>query len=317
MRRIACFILSIIINLGGLQFSRGESILPTDSNIAWLMGLYSFDLPDSVIKAMQASFRPQTFDCGSVQVTLQEVLYDGVWLYTSAFVTPTDPETTLIMPGSANMGDFVAGGYQENLRSDQRSFQVAAMQDKKDLIIVYILPVEFEQAAYFFLDHRQDAGNQSTVFSGAPVGWMDEALTIHLSIRLELVDPSTGTYMPIDTYEFPADVQRVGPINSREYYTDQEALPFDFLSLIQTPLSVYAFPTWKSEVAESSYRFTLLDNDFIRVTRGAPPDSNTYILLELPDELNVLINMHDERTQEIMVPFSATDVEGIDSPHID
>ncbi len=317
MRRIACFILSIIINLVGLQCSRGESILPTDSNIAWLMGLYSFDLPDGVINAMQASFRPQAFDCESVQVTLQEVLYDGVWLYTSAFVTPTDPETALIMPGSASMSDFVAGGYQENLRSDRRSFQVAAMQDKKDLIIVYILPMEFEQAPYFFLDHRQDVGNQSTVFSGAPVGWMDEALTIHLSIRLELVDPSTGTYTPIDTYEFPVDVQRVGPINSREYHTDQKDLPFDFLSLIQTPLSVYAFPIWKSEVAESSYRFTLLDNDFVRVTRGAPPDSNTYSLLELPDELNILINIQDERTRGKMVPFFAADAEGIDFLHTD
>jgi hypothetical protein len=64
MRRITCIILSIILNFVGLQCSRGESILPTESNIAWLMRLYSFDLHDSVIKAMQASFCPQVFDCG-------------------------------------------------------------------------------------------------------------------------------------------------------------------------------------------------------------------------------------------------------------
>lgn len=309
MRRIACFILGIMINLAGPQCSRGEPLLPTDCSIAWLMGLYSFDLPDSVIQAMHASFSPQAFNCGSVQVTLEEILYDGVWLYTSAIVTPTDPDTALIMPGSANMGDFVAGGYQENLRSDLRSFQVAALQDKKDLICVYILPVEFEQVAYFFLDHRQDAGNQSTVFSGAPVGWMDEDQTFHLSIRLELVDPSTGTYTPKDTYEFPVEVQRVGPINSAEYHTDQDDLPFDFLSLIQTPLTVYAYPTWKSEAAENSYRFTLLDHGFTRALRGAPPDTNTYSMLGLPNELNVLISLNDERTQGIVVPFYSASVE--------
>ena len=223
MKKIACFTLGIVLCLVALPYCCSESGWPADSGLVWLGKLYNYGWSDSDIDEMQASFHRQTFDCGSVQVALNEVLYDGAWLYTSAVVTPTDPETTLIMPGGTGLDCLVAGGYQENLRDDSRTFQAAAIEDQKELILVHINPVEFDdQPEPYFTDHRQDAGDQSTMFSGAPVGWMGEEVTIHLSIRISLVDPLTGESTHIDTYEFPVEVHRVGSMSNLVVETIEE-----------------------------------------------------------------------------------------------
>ena len=211
-------------------------------------------------------------------MTLQEVLYDGIWLYTSAIVTPTDPATTLIMPASADIQDFVYGGYNENLRIDPRRFIEAALQDQKDLQRVSVYPVEFDQLSYYFLDHRQDAGDQSTVFSGAPLGGMEETLSAHLSVRLDLFDPLSSTFTHTDIYEFPITIQRIGSIDQRDYSTDHASFPFHSLSLIQTPLTVYAFPEGKME---SSYHLhcwmtTLLPYRAARRQTGIPTLCRNY-----------------------------------------
>ena len=212
MRKAACFIMSILFIIGSVQCGYAESMTQTDSALAWLMELYEYDLPDSITDDMRAFFTPLEFDCGTVQVTLDEVLYDGEYLYTSARVMPVDSTTTLIMPASALVEDFVAGGYHENLRSDPRSFMEAAVQDQKTLLMVEVHPVEFDRAEYYFLDHRQDAGDQTTVFSGASVGWIGEAPTIHLLITVTPYDPSADTIMEMVSFEFPVEIQRVGTI---------------------------------------------------------------------------------------------------------
>ena len=308
MRKVLCFIISIMLILMALPYGLGESVSSTDSSIAWLMKLYGFDLSNNVIETMQESIHPQTFDCGSVKVTLQEVLYDGIWLYASATVMPVNPEVTLIMPGSATIGDFVSGGYQENLRDDNRTFQEAALQDEKELLCIYVHPVELEQAEYFFLDHRQDAGNQSTLFSGAPINGTESTLTINLSIRLDAVDLSSETYTQIGIYEFPVDVQRIGSVNSRTYRSTRDDTPLDLISLVQTPLSAYAFPEWKSGDNEGDYEFILLDEQSNPISRGAPPDGNTFCLPSLPNALSILIR-DNETAQEEIVLFSAVEDE--------
>ena len=299
--------LCVIVSSSAFAFA-ADVISATDSPIAWLMKLYGFALSDDIVSAMQASFSPQTFDCGPIRVTLREVLYDGVWLYTSATVTPVNPAAMLIMPGSASLDDFVSGGYQENLRDDQRSFQQAASQDKKKLIRVTLHPAELEQAEYFFLDHRQDAGNQSTIFSGAPINGTEETLTIHLSIKLDSVAPSSEEYTQSNSYEFPVDIQRIGSVNRRAYHSMNDKAPFTLIYLVETPLTIYAFPVWNNEDAENRYQFRLLDKDSDPVGRGAPPDGSTYGFTEFPDAFSVML-MEDDIAQGEPIYFSSVNAQ--------
>ncbi len=303
LRGLACLFLCIALPLAAMTSGCAEASSPTESGIAWLMELYGYKPPEEAIHAMRESFQPQAFDCGLAQVTLQEVLYDGVWLYTSATVTPTDPETTLILPDGAGIDDLVAGGYGENLRSDPRSYRAAALEDGKELLLVRVYPLEFNQAGYYYTDLRQDAGDQSTLLGAAPLGGLEEALTLHLSIQLESIDPSTGKVLSTSNLEFPIDIRRIGAINRREYQTDREDVPFRSLHLIQTPLTVYALPEGD---LRNDKAFSLLDMDFTPVQRDMLDGGYTYVLADLPEKLHVQLGLPDEGTGGSIVLFEST-----------
>lgn len=156
------------------------------------------------------------------------------------------------MPSSADINDFVAGGYRENLRDDSRSFLEAATEDKKVLLYVNVYPEEFDQIEYYFTDHRQDAGFQSTVFSGAPVGWMDDTVTINLLVQVDRINLLTGEATRINLYKFPVVVNRIGLIYSETYDAIQDNCPIASLNMIQTPLSVIRLCLPKMETRSGS-----------------------------------------------------------------
>lgn len=132
------------------------------SGIAWYLNLQGYNLPHVLEKGMYALYMPRTLDCGEVQVTLQEVLYDGYWIFTVASVTPTSSKKTLVMPGSAGADESVSGGNGEKSGLDSRTFREAATEDGKRLLSVYVYPKEFDYLPFYFLDHRQDENDSST-----------------------------------------------------------------------------------------------------------------------------------------------------------
>lgn len=271
-----------------------------ENDITWLMGLYGFDLPDALQKSIYIS-NAQPYDCGAVEVTIQEILYDGVWLYTSATLMPKDDETTLIIPDSADWGDFVAGGYKENFRNDARTFRNAAAEDGKLLASIMVYPMEYEDADYFFLDHRQDAGSQSTVFSGAPVAWMEQNKIIHLSVHVQMIDPVAGTILSEEHFFHPIKIDMVGPVTKQIYKSEEPELPINSLQLVHTPLTSYALPSWKSSTDAMMYTIHIVDNTGKVINRGAPLDTNTYNMAELPTTVNVLFEgKTDDRIKKII-----------------
>lgn len=270
----------------------GKVLGSDKSSIAWYMHLYGFDLTESIIEKMNASHSPVSYDCGPVQITLSELLYDGRWLYTSAAATPSNPETAIIMPGSAERSSKISGGYNENLRSDDRSFLEAAIQEEKQLLSIYVYPIEFEQSPYYFLDHRQDAGNRSTLFSGAIVPWNGDQLTFHLSVQIYEVNVITGVYSLFQEFSFPHTVYPLGPLMEKSYTLIDHAgddLPFNSIILIQSPLTTYAIPNRKSDGTYNNFEFFLTDEAQVPLPHGAPPESDTYSISQFPDLLHVAL----------------------------
>lgn len=306
MSKMIALIISAILCILPLSRSCCEVVKVDDSDIAWLMELYGYSLPATVIQTMHASFAPQIFPCGDVQITLTEILYDGIWLYTAATAVPTHPETTLIMPGSAELNDFIAGGYGEDLREDSRSFEQAAIQDGKDIIRVFLYPTEFYDASYYYLDHRQDVGSQSTLLGGAPGNWMDENMTIHLYIQLDHIDVAENKSRLPEIYEFPVEIKRLGSVESKIFRSVQDDdTPVTLVELVQTPLTVYANIQWKNKIYRDNAQYTLLNNSLEPFERGAPPDGNTYSMAKLPQEIYIKLNTGYAQEQESILPFSA------------
>lgn len=301
LKRIALAV-SIICCFFPLSRSYSEDTKATDSDIAWLMNLYGYTLPTTTVQTMHQSFAPRSFTCGDVEVTLTEILYDGLWLYIAATATPIHPETSLLMPGSADFSDFVAGGYGEGLRDDSRSFEQVALQDEKSIIRIFLYPAEFYDAPYYYLDHRQDAGDQSTLFGGAPGHWMDENITIHLCIQLEHIELANGECSSPESYEFPIEIERLGSIESRTFQTtyDNDA-PFTSIDLVKTPLTAYANIHWKNELFENNIQYELLDNMMNPFAQGAPPGGNAFSMTDLPEEINIRFHLYNGQDEILLL----------------
>lgn len=251
------------------------------SDLAQYFDIYGLELPAELVEKMQTSYKPQKVNCGDVQISLNEVLYDGRWLYTSASIKPTIPDKILVMPGSSQMGDKVSGLYHENKRKDDRSFQKVADEEEKRLLSVYVYPKEFDQLPVYFIDHLQDVDERSIMFSGASLISSSEVLSFYWSVQIYEVDVKTGAYDFINEYEFPATIASVGSVIQKTYKLDtKEKLPFDLITLVHTPLSTYAYPIWRSEDDRSFFDFTLLDSNLDPIPKGVPADVNTYTINE-------------------------------------
>ena len=304
MKKAILIIITVL--LAAIRILPGQAIADETirSGIAWYMDLHGFTLSQAIEDGMHDLYKPQEADCGDVQVTLQEVLYDGYWIYTSASVVPTSPEMTLVMPGSAEMGDRVSGGNGEKSRMDSRTFREAASEDGKRLLSVYVYPKEFDYLPYYFLDHRQDASGSSTLLSGSHLLAPSGIVTIHWSVQIYEVDKNTGIYTLADEHEFPAVITPLGDAAVKKYKPPaEEALPIDSITLIHTALTTYAIPSWVNEEDQGVYAFTLLDENNHQIRQGAPPDVYTFSMEQPPDELFVQMLNTQSLEQSDVVRF--------------
>ncbi len=256
-----------------------------ESSLSWLMSLYGYTLSQDITAFAQSNFQPFTVDAEGVTVTIQEILYDGAWMFTSATAQPSDD--VILVPLEADVNDSLAGGYGENLREDSRTFLEAAQEEQKDLLYVSVMPAEYEQSDFYFLDHRQDAGLQSTLFSGAPVTLSEEENTIHIAIETTLVSQSTGEILSESHQEYPITIQRLATRDTKEYLPSAEDAPFEKIVLVQTDLATYVYPTWQGVSDDATPEYALTDAEGNQVQSGLPQDAGTYSFDTLPDTLYV------------------------------
>lgn len=285
---IIAFVLLIVL-ISTIQVSSAEGI--DDSGLDWFFTVYNSPMSHDTIVAIQNASQAQIVDCGPIRVSFDEIAYDGRWVYTSASVTPISGKSVLILPGSAGIGNKVAGGYGENMRNDDRSFGIAAKEDNKQLIAVYVYPLEYDyDAPYYFLDHLQAENDRSILLSGAPIGSYEEELTLHWSVQLYEVDISTGQYSLLGAYEYPVTVSLLDATVEIEYILNEKAvMPFNSVTLIQTALTTYVIPDWQNYEDQERYDLILLDEEQEPYNRGLPTEINTFDIGKLPETLNLVL----------------------------
>lgn len=299
MKRVLIAAIMIATILMSCSAGISESAETEWVGIPWLMSIYGYEMDQSLVDEMHDNFQAQTFDCGKAQVTLREVLYDGVWMFTAATVVPTAGEDVIILPASADIEDFIAGGYQESLRDDQRTFLKAALEDYKQLLYVEIISDEYEESDFYFEDHRQDPGEQSTLYSGGPVLLPEDENVIHLTIQISLISPETEEESDPETYSFPVEIHRTAS-RKKSYHTAESNVPFDSVTLVITPLATHALPEWKTQELKETVGFQLLDSSGELFPKGIPQDSTTCFLTEFPDQFIVRLEEDDENARDVL-----------------
>lgn len=186
--------LSLLVALCLLCLPALASASPDDhpAPIQAFMRLYGYPLSEDLQADISQAFTPVTLSVGDVEITLAQLLYDGVWVVTAAYAVPTDPEAVLLFPSSASSDDSVAGNNRENQREDTRGFFEAAKEDGKRLVCVRVDLKEYDAVPVSFLEHLQWAQEVSVLFSGAEIGNGEERLPLTWSIRVFEYDLSTG-----------------------------------------------------------------------------------------------------------------------------
>lgn len=121
---------------------------------------------------------------------LEELLYDGQMMYTSASACPKDSIEVLVLPRGAEAGDPVSGYYFSDDTKDKSSYRTVAADTNKKGIAVYAYIKEFDQIGLHFLDNFMDA-EKTVVLSGASIAGGKKAVSATWSIQLYEVNRDT------------------------------------------------------------------------------------------------------------------------------
>ena len=259
--------------------------------LAWLYKNFGENINQQLLDEVHREFRPIEMDCGDVQIVLREVLYDGRWMYTAATAVPTHPDEVILVPYSAATDDPIAGGWGENLRDDPRTFEEAAAAEGKDLLIVLAYPVEFEAEECCFTDHRQDAGVQSTLFSGAEVLHYSGTGKITVQVAVSRISVADGEEISNAVFDFPVEIICPGT-EEKAYRTTDEGLPFSRMTLTQTALATYVSAEWADP--EDMVLMQLIGPEGEAYPRGNPDDVFSFRMDSFPQSVGVQLEGSEE-----------------------
>ncbi len=289
--RFAAFLAAVTMALAGIPGVSRADDLSWDAGQASRILTFLADYGDTsclspaAVAALAAPMEPLAVEAEGVRVTLREIVYDGVWLYTAAELCALSPETVMVMPGSAWAEDPCSA-------EDPRSFLAAAEADRKRLLAVYAYPQEFDAVGEYFIEHATLNGGYA-LLSGACMNAGNEPVTITWGIQVYEVDPQTGKYTLLTALESdPLKVAPLTAVETKEYLIRGENTPFDSVLLIRTGLAAYVYPRVNGAPTGYHYAFRGFTPEGEEIPDGAAPVTNALALAELPEEL--LLESADE-----------------------
>lgn len=297
MKKGSKTLITLVVILGMLSGNICFAEAGLQDGITWFFSTYKYDLPATMIELIDNTFTPVVLPCGDVFVKLDKVLYDGIWMYTSAVIAPTEPEKSLVMPDDAEPWYPTSGTYGENLRSDSRTFAEVAIEEKKQLIRVMAVPQEFYEMTYFICGSRQDANDTSTMVCATPCNWQEDEVDILFHIVVTIIDPVSNESISTETYDYPLTIRRLGDFEVKEYraVNVKQTFEYETIKLIKTALTSYAFAERDGDRIFAPLQ--VCDEFGAPIATGVPSDSMTTLnLCTLPTTLFV----RTEQNQFIM-----------------
>lgn len=288
MKKSISFICCVIIILSYFSVSYTQA---EKSQLQWFMHLSNFQLPAHIIKQSLLK-KPIHFDMKYIDLTVQEILYDGMWLYGIAVASPKNTNDGLILPCDADSSDFVKGGHNENATKDERSFIEVSTQEKKPLILTKFHIAEMDNADYYFQDHRQLPNGSSVLFCGAPVQWLKNEQNITLIASTEILNSEDKKNSTAENKTIPFTIHAIGNITVQKYKPNTP-YPLTSVNLIQTPLSIYPQFQFSKQTDIQNYSLKkIAPTNGIEFIKGVPPDSTAFLADDLPTTVQITLHNH-------------------------
>ncbi len=288
MKRLLCLTMALCMALtlavGSFAQEDEEHFTLTDYSL-----VYGYELPASTTATSLSEEVTTPLTVAGVQVTLGQVVYDGVWVLTSAVAIPENPREVVLMPGSSSVGDKYAGMYDEGVRPETGSFLDVAKQQNKRLLAVYAYPKEFDEQDAYFMDHLQDSGDRSLLVAGCDFGMPSETpLSLHWMVQVYEVDVATQAYTLLEEKLLPLTLQPM-PSTATAYATAGGSTPLTGCTLLRTALTTYVFPQWKDGTDPYAYGITPLDDAGNPYDIELPWATNSYAIATPPTTLTLQV----------------------------
>lgn len=239
---------------------------------------------------LSTASEPLVLEYEDVRITIDELLYDGLWMFAAAKIAPLDPDEVLVIPGSASPNDAVAGIYGENARDDDRSFIDAAKEDGKRLLSVYAYPTAY--VGEYAMDYRQLPNDVSAFLSCGEVNSDGNSAVITWSIEIYEIDLDTMRSSELLVTE--SEPQEVYPIREpllHEYQlVSNTDAPFVSLTVMESALTTYVLPRWADEEDRYMFSINALDEYGQPLQYGLALDTRSVLLTDIPNTLIIEID---------------------------
>lgn len=274
--------LSVLLSATSYRFYATANV---DSNVNEYLEITSFfhsydpefQLPLTVSENTNIRWEPIKITYGPIQISINEVLYDGYWMFTAANVMSMN-ESIIIMPGASYPTDFY--------KNTDDTYLNVAERNNRYLTAVYVYPAYFDQLGSYFLDSIDHGDSGVTCLSGA--NWISDrkAVDVLWTVEIYSVDLISLKYSLLERIERNSTVCQIS--EKKEYIyniASDNNKNIGFMKLIDTGLSSYVEFLGDSIDTANFYSIILEDEEGNAYKRGAPPALNSFIISETPKKI--------------------------------
>jgi len=242
----------------------------------------SFQIPLDVVKTMESSWQSHTAEYESINVSFDEVLFDGYWIYTSASITAKE-NNVLLMPGNAYPTDVYTNSGNTYLEASKSS--------GKKLLAVYVYPAVFDELGSYFLDSINSSCNEIICISGA--NWIIDDLFVDILWNIEVysIDALTLEYSLLEKHTEHTFFSNISKKEVYFYSCDLNDISIKGAKLIKTCLTTY-IEFYSESGAVDLYNIILKDENGTTYKKGAPPAINTFYFDKIPKTIILETQSH-------------------------
>lgn len=294
-KRISLFALSLtlLFQMGYIQNSTAEM---TDdlSPVQQILSQYGY-ADDHTIQALNDHYKqsvPLEYSDKNIISQVQELLYDGVWLYSTTKVSSQVDANVLILPAGADFSDQVQNADDE----DSGSYLELAKAKSSQLLAVYGYPEQFDQQGEYFLDYIPSDNGSYYLISGCRFDYDDhdkKSLSMTPSLQIYNVNLDTLRY-ELAGY-ITCNVDNITPFtNIQEYYYDvSDNDVVKGVILKKTGITTYVVIEWENQKDVHLRNWHALQMDGSDWPNGYALDVTSLYCEEIPEQFQIQIDDMD------------------------
>ncbi len=288
-KKIALFslILTLFSQMGCVQNSSAEM---TDdlSPIQQILSQYGY-ADDQTIQVLNDHYQqsvPLEYSDQNIIAQVQELLYDGVWLYSTTKISSQVDADVLILPAGADFSDQV----QNADDGESGNYLELAKAKDSNLLAVYGYPEQFDQQGEYFLDYICSDDGSYYLISGCRFDYDNKPLSITPTLQVYNVNLDTAKY-ELANY-ITCEVDDITPFtNIQEYHyevSDNDVIKGVILK--KTGITTYVFIDWNNQEDMYSRSWHVLQLDGSIYPYGYALDATTIYMEEMPKQFQVQID---------------------------